>query len=111
MAGNDSVNFTADADGSVVYGQGGNDSLGITVSFNTSTMSGGAGNDTIFVTKGASGCADGDLGADSIYFTTAVSITPPFTVAINLTPLLLMVLTPFTSAVLLVPVLRPRQWW
>ena len=29
-AGNDSVNFSADADGAIVYGQGGNDSLGLT---------------------------------------------------------------------------------
>ena len=41
-AGNDSVNFSTDLSGGVVYGKGGNDSLGITVSVNTATLSGGA---------------------------------------------------------------------
>ena len=50
-AGNDSLNFTADAVGAKVYGKGVNDSLGLTISFNTSTMSGGAGNDTVYLTK------------------------------------------------------------
>ena len=66
--GNDSLNFNADADGAKVYGQKGNDSLGLTVSFNTSTMSGGVGNDTMFVSRGISSTFQGDLGADSLYF-------------------------------------------
>ena len=67
-AGNDSVNFSADADAAVVSGQKGNDSLGLTISFNTSTMSGGAGNDTIYISKGVSSQYKGDLGNDSLYF-------------------------------------------
>ena len=67
-AGNDSVNFTTDLDGAVVYGKGGNDSLGITVSINTSTLSGGAGNDTLWMTKGVSAFLQGDLGSDTISF-------------------------------------------
>ena len=67
-AGNDSVNFSTDMDGSVVYGKGGNDSLGITVSVNTSTLSGGIGNDTLWMTKGVSAYLTGDLGSDTINF-------------------------------------------
>ena len=51
--GNDSVNFSADADGVEVYGQGGNDSLGFTASLNTSTVSGGSANDTLWISKAA----------------------------------------------------------
>ena len=67
-AGNDSVNFSTDLSGGVVYGKGGNDSLGITVSVNTATLSGGAGNDTLWMTKGVSAYLTGDLGSDTISF-------------------------------------------
>ena len=64
--GNDSVNFSADADGVEVYGQGGNDSLGFTASLNTSTVSGGSANDTLWISKGSAYKAYGDLGNDTI---------------------------------------------
>ena len=35
-------------------------------------MSGGAGNDTLFVTSGISSTFQGDLGADSLYFTDSI---------------------------------------
>ena len=65
-SGNDSINFSTDADGVEIYGQAGNDSLGFTASLNTSTVSGGTANDSLWISKGTAYKAYGDLGNDTI---------------------------------------------
>ena len=94
-SGNDSINFSADADGAKVYGQGGNDSLGFTASLNTSTVSGGTANDSLWISKGTAYKAYGDLGNDTITInadflvllsSAATSVMPPLAMVLTASP-------------------------
>ena len=97
--GNDSINFSSDADGAEIYGQGGNDSLGLTASLNTSTVSGGTANDTIWISKGTAYKAYGDLGNDTIQINSDFTGSSVFG-GNTQTPLPAMVPTAFLSVVL-----------
>ena len=97
-SGNDSINFSADADGAEIYGQGGNDSLGFTSSLNTSTVSGGGANDTIWISKGTAYKAYGDL-VMTLSKSILISRVPLSMAAISVMPPPVTALTAFRSVV------------